>query len=155
MQFRIKHILFATVLVALFAWGLVEPSPDKEGIFRLGTWLAVVVLIGRAIAGPQAERKAISAGLVAAISYLAFALWLKHPVTLPTSFLLQKLYPPLVAVSNHFFEPNPGASSFQIVGHIAFATFFGLIVAGLTAYWTKCSNRLFVKESDDSTVDNG
>jgi hypothetical protein len=151
MQFRIKHLLLATALIALFAMGLVKPSTDKEAIFRLGGWLAVVVLVARASTCSLVERKTIAMGLVAAISYLLFALWLKHPVQLPTSLLLARLYPPLVAVSDHASYENPGASSFQIVGHIAFATFFGLIVAGLTAYWVRKN----VSDKEDWFVGNG
>jgi hypothetical protein len=123
-----------------------------EGAFKLGVWLAVVVLIGRAIACRSDERKAIVAGLIAGLSYMTIVIWFNKPVELPTTLLLEKSYPLHIAISDHFFEQNPGARCFRMVGHFAFATLSGLFVAGLTAYWARKTK---VRDKDDGVIGNG
>ncbi len=87
-KFRISHILIATVVVAVFAYGLSFPDYFVARWFHFGAWVAATLLIVRAISRP-AERKAIACGLIVAGSYLAVLAVFNKSLTLPTTALLE------------------------------------------------------------------
>jgi hypothetical protein len=92
MKFRIKHVLIATLVVAVFAYGLSFPTYYSERWFRFGAWAVAALLTVRAVARP-AERKAIACGLITAASYLAVLAYYDQPTPLPTSAALDRVYP--------------------------------------------------------------
>jgi hypothetical protein len=142
MQFRIKHLLLATVLIALFSWGLAAPSDLSAKAFVFLAWLAVVVLAVRAGTHSGRERTIILCGLFACLSYgvlVAFEL-----VNFPTEDLLKMIHPEFIhktIIMNGRQIPavddNPVYNSFRTIGEITFATMFGLMAAVLAAYWTR------------------
>ena len=144
MKFRIKHVLIATVVVAVFAYGLTFPSFHTERWFRFGAWVVASFLIVRAIVRP-AERKAIACGLISAASYVAVLEYHKQPTALPTTALLEKIYPRFIPDNNSVFpaaggpttyKTNPNAAEFRTIGEYGFAMIFGLIAAGSAVYWS-------------------
>ena len=157
MKFRIKHLLLATAIVAAFAYGLSFPSYYVARWFRFGAWAAAALLTARAVSRP-AERKAIACGLVVAASYLAVLEYHKQDTPLPTSAVLERIYPELVPidtaaaqaipgtfttmVNGRTYRSNPHADEFRAIGEYGFATIFGLIAAGLVAYWSNESTNL-------------
>jgi hypothetical protein len=143
MKFRIKHVLIATLVVAVFAYGLSFPTYYSERWFRFGAWAVAALLTVRAVARP-AERKAIACGLITAASYLAVLAYYDQPTPLPTSAALDRVYPrnlpaggssgpPMVPIRTYIRNPN--AEEFRTIGEYGFATIFGLIAAGLAVYW--------------------
>lgn len=147
MKFRISHILIATVVVAVFAYGLSFPDYFVARWFRFGAWIAATLLIVRAISRP-AERKAIMCGLIVAGSYLAVLAYYDQPTPLPTTALLERIYPRHIPANGNSVLPvavgrmpayrsNPNAAEFRTIGEYGFATIFGLIAAGLAVYWSE------------------
>ena len=146
MRFRITHVLIATVIVAAFAYGLSFPDYYSERWFRFGAWVATILLIVRAINRPG-ERKAIACGLITAASYVALLEYHKQPTPLPTTALLERIYPRYIPAEGNSVFPaaagpvpayrsNPNAAEFRTIGEYGFATIFGLIAAGLAVYWS-------------------
>lgn len=146
MQFCIKHLLVATFVVAIFAMGLVKPSPVMEAGFTFAAWLMVAMLVVRGICYGGREGKVIACGLFVALSYLSIALWFWMPIRFPTTMLLERLYPkytfisaPAGSASNLMAIDNEHHDNFRAIGEYAFGAIFGLLAGGLAAYWTRPS----------------
>ena len=142
MQFRIKHLLLATALVALFAMALSNPSRLFEASLTFMVWAVVVLLVVRGICVGGSERKIIACGLFAALAYLSIAFWLWVDVPFPTTMLLEYFCPEYISGKAsiggmNIATKNPNYNNFRAIGEYAFATTFGLMSAGLAAYWTR------------------
>lgn len=149
MQFRVKHMLFATAVVAAFAWALTSPGAKMVGTVEFIYWLSLLILLIRA-STHRRERVTISMGLVASLSYYALIRWGEY--RLPTSHLLSAIHPKLIPISSEraaelaeriqsvhqpMYESNPAHYQFNSIGHIGFAVIFGFLAAGLAAYWSR------------------
>ena len=142
MQFRIKHLLAATLTFAMLAWGLSAPSDAMANAFKFGSWIAVVVLGVRAATHSRRERIVILRGLFTALSYGVLVAF--DVVEFPTADLIKKIHPKYleatITINNRQMpavNSNPTYSSFRTIGETVFAFVFGLLAAGLAAYWTR------------------
>lgn len=142
MQFRISHILVATLAFAMLAWGLSAPSDSIANAFKFGSWIAVVVLGVRAATHSRRERIVILSGLLTALSYGVLVAF--DVVEFPTADLIKKIHPKYfeatITINNQqmpALNRNPTYSSFCTIGETAFAVVFGLLAAGLAAFWAR------------------
>jgi hypothetical protein len=144
MQFRIKHLLVATAVLAAFAAALRSPSNPVMHWFCFVAWLTVIALVARAITHAGRERMIIAVGLTASISYLALVLFVDEKFPLPSTAALKTWYPERVPGQIYNagrimtgMTRNPIAEASWMIGEIGFAALFGLSAAGLAAYWTR------------------
>ena len=143
MQFRIKHLLMATLAVALLATSMGHPSQLTENLVRLAVWAAAAILATRAIARPGRERAVISAGLLVGASFLWFDSGPSYGEVFPISDFLEWLAPTYGL--NRYddgrltggFNSYPNARHLREIGRLAFALLFAVMAAGLAAVWTQ------------------
>ena len=140
MQFSIRHLLLATAVIALFAMALSNPSRLFEASVTFAVWSVVALLVVRGICAGGSERKIIACGLFVILAYLSVASWLWVDVPFPTSMLLEYFCPEYISSKESLggmpiATKNPNYNNFQAIGEYAFATTFGLMAAGLAAYW--------------------
>jgi hypothetical protein len=142
MKFRITHLIAITTLVAFIAWVLSTPSEWTLGILEFVGWLTILVLAVRAVSRPGRERQIIVAGLLGSVSYLVLVNW--DLVDFPTTYIVKILNPrltrevvqtPLGIETNNYFKP--GYEHFHVIGEMMVAVIIGLMMASLSAYWTR------------------
>lgn len=143
MQFRIKHLLTATAVVALLATSMGHPSQLSENLVRLAIWGAAAILATRAIARPGRERAIIAAGLLTGASFLWIESGSNYGEAFPISDFLEWLAPShdlnrdddgrLTGGFNSF----PDARHLREIGRLAFALLFAVMAACLAAVWTQ------------------
>lgn len=140
MQFRIKHLLAATFVFALFAAAFAFPTYNAIGWVDLGMVMAAIGLVVRAVCVPGKERKVIMCGLIGAAGYLAAERYLQ----LPTSGILWELRPKPPSQSNlqgealHVFMGSAKVAGDNVVaiGQRAVAVMTGLTAVILASLWT-------------------
>jgi hypothetical protein len=143
MQFRIKHLLMATLAVALLATSMGHPSQLTENLVRLAVWAAAAILATRAIARPGRERAVIAAGLLVGASFLWFDSGPSYGEAFPISTFLEWVAPShdLNRDDNGLltggFNSFPNARHLREIGRLAFALLFAVIAACLAAVWTQ------------------
>jgi hypothetical protein len=142
MQFRIKHLFMAMIVVAFFGWGFAHPSFLTTSAFTLVFWLAGMTLTVRAMTHPR-ERLVLVAGLTASVTYFILAVVFRNSLRLLTTFLMEWYYPA---------DSHPDAVYSLAIGEFAFGMIFGLLFAGLAAYWTRERK---VGDKEDWFVGNG
>lgn len=140
MKFRIKHLLVATVVVAIFAWALAAPTDTMVIALKYSAWITALVLIIRAVTH-KSERLVISMGLLASVSYFPLTWWelqWQDETTLIAK-LVEKVHSKYMPVPNRtgVVDVNSDYWNSISIGEIAFSVLFGLLAAGLAAYWTR------------------
>ena len=147
MQFRIKHLLMATMAVALLATSMGHPSQLTENLVRLAVWGVAAILATRAIARPGRERAVITAGLLVGASFLWFDSGPSYGEVFPISDFLEWLAPTYGLnrdVDGRLtggFNSFPNASHLREIGRLAIALLFAAMAACLAAVWTLPTGR--------------
>jgi len=143
MQFRIKHLLMATAVVALLATSMGHPTQLTENLVRLAVWGVAAILATRAIARPGRERAVIAAGLLTGGSFLWIDSGSNYGEAFPISAFLEWVAPIhyLNRDDNGLltggFNSFPNAAHLREIGRLAFAFLVAVMAAGLAAVWTQ------------------
>lgn len=138
MQFRISHLFVATLIIAVFAYGMAFPTYLTARWFVFGMVMASLLFIVRAICAGLRERKIIASGMLVAVGYHV-ALRYHY---LPTRAMFDRIRPPyadgrLQLTQDQMMAIQSSAENFAQIGQFAFAVVFGLAAAVIAAYWTR------------------
>lgn len=141
MKFRISHLLTATVVVAVLAATLANPTPTTIVWLNFAMLLTGLTFASRAVCVSGRERRVIICGLMAAVGYLLALRYME----LPTGSLLWELRPKLSVKSNlqgpqlyAFMSSSKAAGDFIVeIGHRGIGILIGCAAALLALYWTR------------------